>query len=125
MELLASEVGRCLRYHAVTFRGRQASELVVCGTEAHDSQSHALLTSRTGLPVMLLDPFRNIDTSVLRTADRSGNRSEWAVAVGLALKKIDGQLVSSAQSAALPFAERNLSLPTLPDTLPPAEVPVG
>jgi type IV pilus assembly protein PilM len=96
MELLASEVGRCLRYHAVTFRGRQPNVLIVCGNEAHDSQSHGLLTTRTGLPVMLLDPFQNIDTSVMRSADRSGNRSEWAVAVGLALKKIDRQLSRNA-----------------------------
>jgi Tfp pilus assembly PilM family ATPase len=91
MELLASEVGRCLRYHAVTFRGRQPTSLLVCGPDAHDRQSHSLLTSRTGLPVTLLDPLSNIDTAVMRAADRAGNRSEWSVAIGLALKKVDRQ----------------------------------
>lgn len=89
MELLASEVARCLRYHAVTFRGPQPQTLIVCGPEAHDPQLHSLLTARTTLAVTMMDPFQNIDTSVMRAMDRLGNRSEWGVAVGLALKKID------------------------------------
>jgi len=101
MELLANEVGRCLRYHAVTFRGRQPDALVVCGPEAHDPQSHALLTARTGLPVTLLDPFENIDTSVMRAADRAGNRSEWGVALGLALKKINRRAARDTSGAPL------------------------
>ncbi len=105
MELLASEVARCLRYNAVTFRGRQPASLLLCGPEAHDPQLHSLLSARTGLAVTLMDPFRNIDTTVMRAADRTGNRSEWGVALGLALKKVDRHSSAAAPSAGVPLAE--------------------
>jgi type IV pilus assembly protein PilM len=89
MQLLASEVARCLRYHAVTFRGRQPASLIICGNEADDSQLNKLLTAHTGIPVTRLDPFHNIDTSVMRAIDRAENRSEWGVALGLALRSVD------------------------------------
>jgi type IV pilus assembly protein PilM len=111
LELLASEVAQCLRYHAVTFRGRQPTSLLVCGPDAHDRQSHALLTSRTGLPVTLLDPFRNIDTSAMRATDRAGNLSEWSVAIGLALKLTGRQRVNERRDISLFPSPVRLSSP--------------
>jgi type IV pilus assembly protein PilM len=95
LQSLASEVARCLRYHAVTFRGRQPVSLIVCGAQADDNQLNTLLTSRTGLAVTPIDPFQNIDTSVMRAADRTENRSEWGVALGLALRQVDSMKLTN------------------------------
>jgi type IV pilus assembly protein PilM len=88
VETLASEVARCLRYHAVTFPGPQPATLVVSGPEANDAQLHELLVAQTGLAVQTMDPFMDMNMSAMRAADRNANRFEWGVAVGVALKKV-------------------------------------
>jgi type IV pilus assembly protein PilM len=98
MQSLASEVARCLRYHAVTFRGRQPASLILCGIDADDSQLNTLLASHAAIPVTRLNPFHNIDTSVMRASDRAENRSEWGVAAGLALRTANCMAISHSSN---------------------------
>lgn len=89
LEDLANEIGLCLRYQGVTFRGPRPEAATFTGGEAHDSRLVAMLGERLALPPCVGDPFRGIRTEHLGPVlDRRGVRAEWATAVGLALKGI-------------------------------------
>jgi len=87
LEELADEINKCLRYHSVTFRGSRPSRLTFIGGESHDGNIPQMLGERLGIPVVIGQPFRGIDTSRLGPdIDRRGMLSEWTVAFGLSLK---------------------------------------
>ena len=87
VEELADEINKCLRYHSVTFRGARPHHLTFIGGETHEGGIPAMLGERLGLPVVVGQPFRGIDTSGLGPdVDRRGMLSEWTVAFGLSLK---------------------------------------
>jgi type IV pilus assembly protein PilM len=87
LEDLAAEVGLCLRYYAVTFRGPAPDRIVCTGGEAHDPAVPAMLADRLGLEVQVGDPFRQVRTDHLdRVLDRRGCLSEWTTSFGLSLK---------------------------------------
>ena len=84
---LANEIGLCLRYHGVTFRGPRPEVLQVSGGEAHHPHIPTALGERLGMAVHVSDPFRRVRTDHLdHILDRRGVRSEWATAFGLSLK---------------------------------------
>ncbi len=84
---LAEEISKCLRYHSVTFRGARPECLTFVGGETHEGSIPALLGERLGLPVVIGQPFRGLDTANLGSdVDRRGMLSEWTVAFGLSLK---------------------------------------
>jgi type IV pilus assembly protein PilM len=87
VEELADEINKCLRYHTVTFRGARPNYLTFIGGETHEGNIPTMLGERLGLPVVIGQPFRGIDTSRLGPdLDRRGMLSEWTVAFGLSLK---------------------------------------
>ena len=87
VEDLAEEITKCLRYHSVTFRGARPQQLTFIGGETHEGSIPAMLGERLGIPVVIGQPFRGIDTSSLGPdLDRRGMLSEWTVAFGLSLK---------------------------------------
>jgi type IV pilus assembly protein PilM len=81
LDHLASELSLCLRYYAVTFRGRPLSQAVLSGGEASQSLVD-WLGPRMNLPCELGDPMRRFETSL--PAERLG---QWDVALGLALRQ--------------------------------------
>ena len=87
LEDLASEIGLCLRYFAVTFRGAPVDTVVFAGGEAHDPAIPAALGERLGVRAEVGDPLRGVRTDQLPPVlDRRGCRSEWATVFGLSLK---------------------------------------
>ena len=86
-EDLANEIGLCLRYYAVTFRGDRPEAMVFTGGEAHDPALPAALGERLNIRAEIGDPFRGVRTDQLGPVlDRRGCRSEWATVFGLSLK---------------------------------------
>lgn len=87
LEDLADEVGLCLRYYSVTFRGSRPRSILFTGGEAHDPIIPATLGDRIGMEIEIGDPFRGVRTDHLEpNLDRRAVRAEWATAFGLSLK---------------------------------------
>lgn len=81
---LGKELGLCLRYYSVTFRGRRPDHLHVVGGEASDPQLLTLLAENIGIevqPMLMAEQvsFDNVAHSVGK------HRSQWVVAAGLAM----------------------------------------
>ncbi|HSV12719.1 MAG TPA: pilus assembly protein PilM [Tepidisphaeraceae bacterium] len=89
-EDLGRELAMCLRYYLVTFRGQRPSRLRLVGGEAADPQLHAIFTAILSIPVEAARPLYSIDTMRMRTIDRQGPMSQWALALGLSLRHVAG-----------------------------------
>ncbi len=87
VEELANEIGLCLRYYGVTFRGARPQAITFTGGEAHDPDLPRALGERLGIDVQVGDPFRGVGTAHLGPVlDRRGCLSEWTTVFGLSLK---------------------------------------
>ncbi len=87
IEQLGKEIGLCLRYYAVTFRGIRPNELVCVGGQSYDPQLLHSLTEMTGVQAVKGSPLGDIDTQgVFAENDRRGGLLEWAIAAGLSLR---------------------------------------
>lgn len=87
VEDLAAEIGLCLRYYGVTFRGPRPERILCTGGEGHDPAVPAMLAERLGMEVQVGDPFRQVRTDDLEgVLDRRGCLSEWTTSFGLSLK---------------------------------------
>jgi type IV pilus assembly protein PilM len=89
-EALGSEICRCLRYHAVTFRGTRPSRLRLIGGEASEPQILSTLNRLLPIPSDVAHPLLSVDTAAMSAADRQGTMAEWGMATGLALKHVPG-----------------------------------
>lgn len=90
-ENLASEVRRSLEFFSATNQDTEISRLYLCGGTSKISSLHKILETRTGVPVEVFDPFRNIrvnekvfDVNFIRNVAPMA-----AVAVGLGLRRFD------------------------------------
>jgi len=83
VDRLANEVSLCIRYHSVTFRGRPLTRLILGGGEATQNLVERL-AARLDLKCELGDPFRTFGNSAV-----AGRRSQWDVAVGLAMRQLN------------------------------------
>jgi len=81
LEALLSEIAMCIRYHSVSFRGKELSRLIVGGGEANDDMLGLLNQS---FPQKIL---RSNLTGAMNHSEheRSG---QWDVAIGLSLKRV-------------------------------------
>jgi type IV pilus assembly protein PilM len=82
LDKLAHEISLCLRYHSVTFRGQAIKRLILGGGEA-TSTLVEMLETRLEVPCELGDPWRSFGSAAV-----SGRKSQWDVAVGLALRNL-------------------------------------
>jgi Tfp pilus assembly PilM family ATPase len=84
---LAKEIGLCLRYYSVTFRGARPTALVLVGGEAHEPQLAKVIAEQLEIDVAVADPLTGIDLSSADIAiERRGTLPEWSTAAGLALR---------------------------------------
>ncbi len=90
MQELAREISLCLRYHAVTFRGRQPARVRLVGGEAADPQLRSVLNKLLPIPCRAAQPLQSVDTSSMGAADRNVSMSQWGMAFGLALRCTEG-----------------------------------
>lgn len=80
VERFLGELGKCVRYHSVTFRGQPLSGIVLGGGEAHESLAEQI-AARLDIKCDVGDPLRTLQTSLPLV-----HRSQWDVAAGLALR---------------------------------------
>jgi type IV pilus assembly protein PilM len=90
MEELAREVALCLRYCAVTFRGQRPGKVRLIGTEAADIHLRAVTQAVLGVPVEIGRPLFNANADSMSAVERRGPMSDWATALGLALRDARG-----------------------------------
>ncbi|MCX5661744.1 MAG: type IV pilus assembly protein PilM [Planctomycetota bacterium] len=87
---VAKELGLCLRYYSVTFRGRRPEAVLLCGGEAHEPLLAKALGEGAGLRVEVARPLSGFGPGRGPALnDESSIQSEWAVAMGLALRRTD------------------------------------
>jgi type IV pilus assembly protein PilM len=120
MESLTREVSLCLRYHSVTFRGQRPLKVRVSGGEGGDPQLLAMLHSVLGIPVQPSRPLFNLDCAAMRGFDHRKPSGDWAVAMGLGLKRSAGRFapMDGTPRAAAPAAP---AAPSSTAALPAAE----
>lgn len=96
MESIGQEISLCLRYQSVTFRGNRPQRLRLFGGEAADKQLQAVLSSIVTIPVEAGRPLSNVDTSRMKAVERRGLMAEWALAMGLGLRRTEQRFGSKA-----------------------------
>lgn len=96
VDQLAREIGLCLRYCAVTFRGMQTPTVYLVGGGARDHMVRGLLEGHLAPSVEVGRCMREIEMDIENEPEGSDRRSgepEWATAVGAGLKSLAGQEV--------------------------------
>jgi type IV pilus assembly protein PilM len=88
MESIAREVALCLRYHSVTFRGQRTSRIRLLGGESGDPQLLAILNSTLSVRAEAGQPLFSVDCAAMHGFDPTLPSGEWAMAFGLALKRM-------------------------------------
>jgi type IV pilus assembly protein PilM len=100
-EELAREISLCLRYYAVTFRGKRVEKVVFSGGEAYEGILFDILRQQLKIDVEIAQPVKGFELPAEMMngnfdSDKQGLLSEWAVAVGLCLKGWNGNTCASA-----------------------------
>ena len=87
---LAREISLCFRYYTVTFRGKRVKRAIFAGGGAYENILLNVMRRQLTVEVQIAEPFRGFDlTRANFENDRRGSLCEWAVAVGLALKRLE------------------------------------
>jgi type IV pilus assembly protein PilM len=89
-EELAQELAMCQRYFTVTFRGHRPTRARLLGGEATDPQLQSIIQASLNIKVEAGRPLFSVDTAKMRTVDRRGPMSQWALAMGLGLRFVPG-----------------------------------
>jgi len=90
-EELAREISLCFRYYTVTFRGKRVERAVFAGGEAYENILLNVLRRQLTVEIEVAQPLKGFDMMNINfDSDRRGLLCEWAVAVGLSLKDLDG-----------------------------------
>ena len=84
LDALIKEVRRSLTYYENQTKTTGFSEIVLTGGSAHMEGFAQYMGENLGLPVKILDPFKHVET---RDMSFSGPASQFALAVGLALRE--------------------------------------
>lgn len=96
-ESIGKEIGLCLRYFSVTFRGLRPDELICVGGEAYDPGLLKSITEIAGIRAVKGSPLKNISTEgVFSSAQRQSKLLEWSTAVGLALRELSLPIMEKA-----------------------------
>ncbi len=83
---LAREIGMCLRYYSVTFRGARPSTLYLLGGEAHEPMLAKIISEQLEMEVQVAQPLEGVNLSSSHIAiERRSLLPEWGVAVGLTM----------------------------------------
>lgn len=93
MEDLTKEISLCLRYYSVTFRGQRPAKVRLLGGEAYDPQFVSILNAALNVTVQAGRPLFNMNCDRMKSFDNKGPSAEWALAVGLGLKRTTGPFV--------------------------------
>jgi len=83
---LGREIGLCLRYYGVTFRGARPERAMLVGGVASTWLAQALSES-AGVLVSPGNPLEGIDLAAVRDVIRPGMEGAWGAAAGLCLRQ--------------------------------------
>jgi type IV pilus assembly protein PilM len=99
-EKLVHEISLCLRYYTVTFRGKRVEKAFLSGGEAYEQILFNVLQRQLAVKIEMSQPLRGFAMEHIDfSSDRRKFLTEWAVAVGLSLKKCkDSGLLSVKES---------------------------
>lgn len=87
---LAREISLCFRYYTVTFRGKRVKRTIFAGGGAYENILLNVMRRQLTVEVQIAEPFRDFDLTKFNFEnDKRGSLCEWAVAVGLALKRLE------------------------------------
>ncbi len=85
---LGREIGLCLRYYSVTFRGRRPERVLVVGGGSLDPRLMEMLVEPVGAEVVAVDPLAHVDVSAMGgLLEGDGVGGMFAVAAGLSLRE--------------------------------------
>jgi type IV pilus assembly protein PilM len=90
---MAREVGLCLRYYSVTFRGKRPESAWLVGGEAHEPQLVKILKEKASINIQTANPLRNVELDRVDLNDVCG---QWSVAAGLSMRSEPAKAVRSA-----------------------------
>jgi len=83
---LGREIGLCLRYYSVTFRGRRPESAALIGGEAGQPWLAAQLSEQAGVNVVAANPLSHIDLSAVESLIPEADAGAWATAAGLSMR---------------------------------------
>ncbi len=87
---LAREISLCFRYYTVTFRGKRVKRAIFAGGGAYENILLNVMRRQLTVEIQVAKPFRGFDLTKFNFENnRRGSLCEWAVAVGLALKRLE------------------------------------
>lgn len=84
---LARELGLCLRYYSVTFRGHRPEQVSLVGGEARQAWLAPVLADTAGVEVTTIDPIDEVGCEPNEGVLEAAPHTEWAVAAGLSLRQ--------------------------------------
>ena len=88
-EKLGREIGLCLRYHAVTFRGARPDTVTCVGGESLNTHHLGHLSEVTGLRCCVGSPLRGMTFAGALPLHRDrGPMAEWTTVAGLSMKPV-------------------------------------
>ncbi len=88
VELLSKEIGICMRYFSVTFRGLRTDSITCVGGASMQPEILTSIGEAAGVPARMGHPLRNIDTrNVFTGSDRRNGQPDWATVLGLAMRE--------------------------------------
>jgi len=94
---LARELGLCLRYYSVTFRGHRPEQVALVGGEARQAWLAPLLADTAGVEVTTVDPIDEVGCTPDDGVLDAPPHTEWAVAAGLSLRDTTAERAEPAE----------------------------
>lgn len=89
---IVKEVGLCMRYYGVTFRGHPPERLILAGGDGLEPHLAETLATACKLPVVFDDPASPVADLFREIEETAGTKGEppqcWAVAAGLSLREL-------------------------------------
>ncbi len=85
VDQLGKEIGLCLRYYAVTFRGARPDSVTCIGGESNNAWLLTRLSDAVGLPVRAAFPFRTVAVPEACSFLNEAGGIVWTVALGAAM----------------------------------------
>ena len=111
IDQIVKEVGLCLRYYGVTFRGKPPARIILAGGDALEPRLDQMLGQTCKVSVLLDDPvspvaelFEEIEQFV---GPAAGPAQTWAVAAGLSLREVSLKFLTLKPAGAI--AEREVA----------------
>jgi type IV pilus assembly protein PilM len=100
LEQLSKEIGLCLRYCSVTFRGMRSEAVTVVGGDACNRDILRVLSDQVNVPFHVGKAMRSTGADAdFGGSERRTGQPEWATAAGLALKPALSLLTLETSSA--------------------------